>query len=259
MDFPPDEGHTGGLMGALFKHFSDETGKLNLQRRLSSSDWQVERVESDSIDSYMELDVLLLQLGKDSYQLYLRARSTQVLKYLLIHALNLSGSMVEFAGSLGQFQVRSNKFNKLELRCLTISSPRFTTLTLSHGTGSITTLSKDKFDMKPYGWYEATIEIEQTVPLMNALANYTAAQVREGAGFTVKVDESEVQRGLVSDSNFIIGLPVFTTVQDMMLKVTAPRNSVDRSVQLQRLRHQSLGGPYMGHQCRRENRVHGRA
>ncbi|MDF9618199.1 neuraminidase-like domain-containing protein [Pseudomonas entomophila] len=220
VDFPPESGtENDGLMGVLFKHFSDEPGKLNFQRRVSSSDFQVQSVESDGVDPHLDLDVLLQQQGKGKYELYVRARSTEVRKYYLIYAVSLGAGLITLGSSLGQVQVRSTASGKLELRCLTSGAPDFNTLALGHSAISSITLSKGDFKETSYGWHEATKEIEASEKLISALTGYKATEVREGAGFTVSVDGSKVPSVLVDGSNVIIVLPVITTVDDMELKV----------------------------------------
>lgn len=222
VDFPPDgEAGEGGLMEVLFKHFSDEPGKLNFQRRISSRDFQKQSVESDGVDPYLELEVLLQQLGKDTYQLYARARSLEVRKHYLIYVVSFSTEFIMLGTRVGQIQVHSNASGKLELRCLTSGKPDFSDLTLNHAAAPAISLSVGDFKEKPYGWYEATKEIDPSPELISALTGYNAEEIRDGGGFTGTVTVKGIQSPwvLVGRGNVLIVIPVITTVEDMELKV----------------------------------------
>lgn len=220
VDFPAED-EKGNLMSVLFDHFSDAPGKLNFQRRVSSSDFQMQSVESDGVDRYLELDVLLQQLGKEKYELYVRARSSEVRKHYLIYVVNFSTGSIMLGSRLGQVQVRSNASGKLELRCLTFGKPDFSDLTLNHAAASEIHLPEDAFQETPYGWYEATQEFDPSPGLISALTGCSAEDIRGGGGFTGTVTVKGIQSPwvLVAWSNVIIVLPVITTVDDMELKV----------------------------------------
>ncbi|QVM92063.1 hypothetical protein JYG34_03260 [Pseudomonas entomophila] len=219
VDFPPGDKGEDGLMGVLFAHFSDEPGKLNFQRRVSSSDFQVQSVESDGKDRHLELDVLLQQMGKEKYELYVRARSSEVRIHYQVYVANFSTGFILLGDSFGQAQVRSNASGKLELHCWTLGEPDFSDLTLNHTAALATSLSKGDFKKTLYGWYVATKEIDQSPGLASALTGCSAEDIRGGGGFTVTVKGIQPPRSLSARSNFVIVLPAITTVDDMELKV----------------------------------------
>ncbi|MDR0211745.1 MAG: hypothetical protein LBJ33_21635 [Pseudomonas putida] len=206
-------------MGRLFEHFEDRGDNLAFQRRMSNSKWAIRSVtQTAGFDPFLSVEALLEEQDDANYQLRVRGRCWKFKTAVRPVAVHVSRILQIENGVWMRIQVRTTPTGKVEFRCTMNSAPRFQVVTLAHPSiDADVQLLGTAFDKTFFDWYETACEVESgTLPA--ALAEYDAQGVREGAGFSVKVDTRD-EHMLENASNFITVHALTVMSESMKLTV----------------------------------------
>lgn len=203
----------------LFKLFEQAEGKLKLQRRLSDSEWWVESVTpGGQNDSHTMLDALLTEHADGGHKLHLRVHSSEERKALRPVSVQLSSSRWNGLGrGIESAAISTTSQGRFEFRCVSRRQPDFQRMTLSHPSLADTHLLATAFRRTRYGWYEAVATLDLT-RLMIPMTTFTRRYIRDGAGFTVRIDQG-LSVPLGSPGNFITVEPDTVRLDDMELTI----------------------------------------
>ncbi|WP_060513083.1 neuraminidase-like domain-containing protein [Pseudomonas sp. NBRC 111124] len=199
---PADDAIDKEGRNGLLKVFEDPKGGLAFQRRITNAYVQPVTVKPQAgNDPYLSVDVLLEARDGATYTLRVRGRSTKVLPVPVPAAVYLSSGVQVDLGWV-RADVLTGPSGTLLLRCTTVVKPLFEKLELQHEGKPVTSLLSTTFQKRIFGWYEAEVELTE---FDMQLLSYKASNIRQGAGFTFRVDGSAPQ-ALASQGNFIIGV-----------------------------------------------------
>jgi len=191
----------------LFTYFADAAADLmTFQYRLASSNWVLKSIVQHDADTnpWLWLEAVYREHNDPNHphQLQIRGRSGEVAIETHPLSVYLSRYFELTTDDWLKADIRTNNEGELELRC-TVSSKPFQSVTLSHPAFlSDTQIFANAFKETNYGWFEAKAQLDGTA-LAASLVDYTQQAIREGAGFSIKVDNGAAQR-LENASNFII-------------------------------------------------------
>lgn len=207
-----DETMQQWLFGYFYPHSS--AARLGLQRRVSSTEWDLESVEAGTPhDPYTELEALYERRGNN--RLHLRCRHSEARNAEQVVALHISGSWrTQFLGRL-YVDVYTNGLGGLEWRCRLITLLPLEQVKLSHEGMADVILHSADFKRVAAGYYEARKSVDLG-PLNDALAAATESQVISGAGFSITHAGTERQN-IANESNFITTRPEPVVYKDVSL------------------------------------------
>lgn len=190
----------------LFTYFADNTANsITFQYRLASSDRVLKGIvpHPENTNPWLWLEAVYQERNNvdHPHQLQIRGRSGEVAIETHPLSVYLSRYFELTAGNWLKVDIRTNNEGELELRC-TASSKPFQFITLSHPAVPDTQIFANAFKETNYGWFEAKALLDGTA-LAASLVACTPQAIREGAEFSIKIDDGSTQR-IENASNFIV-------------------------------------------------------
>ena len=207
---------TDNDLKALLGVFKDSSANLAFQRRITSAVSEPVTVEAGSDnDKYLTIDVLFDAHFEGVYSLRVRGRSTKVEPTPRPESVYLTNIGVLIIANDVTVEVSTSSSGTLWLRCFSYLKPSFEKLELWHEGEQVTSVLSTDFKLRSYGTYE----VEKSLEAFDInLLGYNAGKIREGAGFTFRVDGGQ-PRPLTSHSNFITGLAEKMASRDFSITI----------------------------------------
>jgi len=214
---PSEDSLSSDAVEKLFDYFAEAPGRLTLQMRLAGSEWWVTGVRlTEQEDPFLTLEVVSKQDAESQHVVDVRGASSEIDYELIFDEYFFRRSKhTQPVENHATVELSSDAAGKPFFSCSLVLWPNFSKMDLLHGDDVIASLSGKSFE-GPGPYYESSTSTFIGFDF-STLGSYTQEEIREGAGFAIRIDEHE-PLPLYDDKNFVKSRKAFLS-RTLALKI----------------------------------------